>query len=206
MIERGKQDTTGVGLIEIYDLGAGVGPELANISTRGFVDTGSNVMIAGFIVASSTGGSSQVIVRGAGPSLGDFGIADPLADPMLDLYDANGMLIASNDSWQSDQEAEIAATGLAAFKRRRSGDPDDPRARRLHRDRERQKWRNRSWLGGSLQPALRRGSRIVGIRSPASPPPPMGATLTVSFHDQRDSAAVAKGQFDIRTRSSDAAQ
>ena len=112
VIERGKQDTTGIGLIEIYDLGAGTGPELANISTRGFVDTGSNVMIAGFIVASSTGGSSQVVVRGLGPSLGDFGIADPLADPVLDLYDANGMLIASSDSWQSDQEAEIIATGL----------------------------------------------------------------------------------------------
>ena len=112
VIERGKQATTGIGLIEIYDLGAGTGPELANISTRGFVDTGSNVMIAGFIVASSTGGSSQVIVRALGPSLGDFGIADPLADPVLDLYDANGMLIASSDSWQSDQEAEIIATGL----------------------------------------------------------------------------------------------
>ena len=116
VIERGKQDTTGIGLIEIYDLGAGAGPELANISTRGFVDTGSSVMIAGFIVASGTGGSSQVMVRGLGPSLGDFGIADPLADPVLDLYDADGMLIASSDSWQSDQEAEIVATGLAAFK------------------------------------------------------------------------------------------
>ena len=112
VIERGKQDTTGVGLIEIYDLDAGVGPELANISTRGFVDTGSNVMIAGFIVASTTGGSSQVIVRALGPSLGNFGVANPLADPVLDLYDANGMLIASNDNWQSDQEAEIDATGL----------------------------------------------------------------------------------------------
>ena len=112
VIERGKQATTGIGLIEIYDLGAGTGPELANISTRGFVDTGSNVMIAGFIIASSSGGSSQVILRALGPSLGDFGIADPLADPVLDLYDANGMLIASSDSWQSDQEAEIIATGL----------------------------------------------------------------------------------------------
>jgi len=112
VIERGKQATTGIGLIEIYDLGAGIGPELANISTRGFVDTGSSVMIAGFIVSSSTGGSSQVMVRGLGPSLGDFGIADPLADPVLDLYDAHGMLIASSDSWQSDQQTEIVATGL----------------------------------------------------------------------------------------------
>jgi len=112
VIERGKQATTGIGLIEIYDLGAGTGPELANISTRGFVDTGSNVMIAGFIIASRTGGSGQVLVRALGPSLGDFGVADPLADPLLDLYDANGLLIASSDSWQSDQETEITATGL----------------------------------------------------------------------------------------------
>ena len=69
-------------------------------------------MIAGFIIASRTGGSGQVLVRALGPSLGDFGVADPLADPLLDLYDANGLLIASSDSWQSDQETEITATGL----------------------------------------------------------------------------------------------
>ena len=112
VIERGKQETTGVGLIEVYDLGAGAGPELANISTRGFVDTGSNVMIAGFIVASGTGGSGQLIVRALGPSLGSFGIANPLADPVIELHDINGTLIASNDNWKSDQQTEIEATGL----------------------------------------------------------------------------------------------
>jgi len=112
VIERGKQETTGVGLIEIYDLGAGSGPELANISTRGFVDTGNNVMIAGFIVASSTGGSGQVVVRALGPTLGSFGIANPLADPVLELHDVNGTLIVSNDNWKSDQQTEIEATGL----------------------------------------------------------------------------------------------
>ena len=81
VIERGKLETTGVGLLEIYDLDAGVGPELANISTRGFVATESNVMIAGFIIANSASESDQVIVRGLGPSLGAFGIANPLADP-----------------------------------------------------------------------------------------------------------------------------
>ncbi|HEY1583365.1 MAG TPA: hypothetical protein VGF73_09745, partial [Chthoniobacterales bacterium] len=116
VIERGKSDTTGVGLVEVYDLGAGFGPELANISTRGFVDTGNGVMIAGFIVASSTGGTGQVIVRGLGPSLGDFGISDPLADPKLELHDGNGNLIASNDNWKSDQESEIEATGLEPSK------------------------------------------------------------------------------------------
>ncbi len=113
VIERGKQATTGVGLLEVYDLGAGFGPELGNISTRGFVDTDSNVMIAGFIVASSTGGSGDVIIRALGPSLGAFGIADPLANPTLELHDVNGALLASNDNWKSDQQAAIAATGLA---------------------------------------------------------------------------------------------
>jgi trimeric autotransporter adhesin len=112
VIERGKLDTTGVGLVEIYDLGAAFGPELANISTRGFVDTGSNVMIAGFIAASSTGGSGEVIVRALGPSLGSVGIADPLADPMLELHDSNGTLIAANDNWKTDQELAIEATGI----------------------------------------------------------------------------------------------
>jgi hypothetical protein len=113
VIERGKLGTTGVGLVELYDLGAGFGPEVGNISTRGFVDTGSNVMIAGFITSSSTGGSGQVLLRALGPSLGELGVANPLADPMLELRDSNGTLIASNDNWKSDQQTEIEATGLA---------------------------------------------------------------------------------------------
>jgi sugar lactone lactonase YvrE len=112
VIERGKLDTTGVGLVEIYDLSPGFGPELANISTRGFVDIGDNVMIAGFIVASSTGGSGQVIVRALGPSLGSADITNPLLDPMLELHDSNGTLIAANDNWKSDQQAAIEATGI----------------------------------------------------------------------------------------------
>ncbi|MEO7167454.1 MAG: NHL repeat-containing protein [Chthoniobacterales bacterium] len=113
VIESGKNATTGIGLVEVYDLSAGFGPELANISTRGFVDTGSNVMIAGFIVGSSSGGSSQALVRGLGPSLGKFGIANPLANPTLELHDSNGTLLAANDNWKSDQQSAIAATGLA---------------------------------------------------------------------------------------------
>jgi sugar lactone lactonase YvrE len=116
VIERGKLDTTGVGLVEVYDLGAGLGPELANISTRGFVDTESNVMIAGFIVASSSAGSGQLLVRALGPSLGSFGIANPLPDPVLELHDSNGTLIASNDDWRSDQATAIEATGLQPSK------------------------------------------------------------------------------------------
>ena len=112
VIERGKTESTGVGLVEVYDLTAGFGPELANISSRGFVDTGSNVMIAGFIVATRTGGNSSVIVRALGPSLGNAGVANPLADPLLELHNSDGTLAASNDDWRSTQEAQIQATGV----------------------------------------------------------------------------------------------
>ncbi|MEO6969643.1 MAG: hypothetical protein ABI217_01965, partial [Chthoniobacterales bacterium] len=112
VIERGKADTTGVGLVEVYDLSPGFGPELANISTRGFVDTGDNVMIAGLIVASSTGGSGQVIVRALGPSLSSAGVTNPLLDPTLELHNSNGALIAANDNWKSDQQGAIEATGI----------------------------------------------------------------------------------------------
>src|SRR5204862_6582122 len=93
VIERGKNDTIGVGLVEIFDLTSGSGPELANISTRGFVHTGENVMIAGFIIASSTDGNTSVIVRALGPSLGNAGVANPLPDPALELHDSNGTLL-----------------------------------------------------------------------------------------------------------------
>lgn len=81
VIESGKNGASGIGLVEIYDLTPGIGPELANISTRGFVDQGDNVMIAGFIVASPTGGTGKIAVRALGPSLGAAGVANPLADP-----------------------------------------------------------------------------------------------------------------------------
>ena len=113
VLEQGKAGATGVGLIEIYDLDSGTGPELENISTRGLVESGPNVMIAGFIAASSTGGSGQVLIRALGPSLGAAGVSGPLLDPVLELHDRNGALIAVNDSWKSEQQAEIAATGIA---------------------------------------------------------------------------------------------
>ncbi len=112
VIERGKADGTGVGLVEIYDLARAFGAEVVNISTRGFVGTESNVMIAGFIVSGVTGGTSTVIVRALGPSLGLAGVASPLADPVLELHDSNGAVVATNDSWKSDQEAAIEATGV----------------------------------------------------------------------------------------------
>jgi mono/diheme cytochrome c family protein len=104
---RGAGDTTGVGLLEVYDLDRGVGPMVMNISTRGRVDVGDNVMIGGLIVAGEA--SQKVIVRAIGPSLP---VAGKLADPTLELHDGNGGLLASNDNWRSDQEADIIATTI----------------------------------------------------------------------------------------------
>ena len=108
-ILRGKNNTTGVGLIEAYDLDGAANSKLANISTRGFVDTADNAMIGGFILG---GGTAEVIVRAIGPSLTAFGVAGALQDPTLDLYDSFGTLIVSNDNWKDTQQTEITATGL----------------------------------------------------------------------------------------------
>jgi len=105
-IVRGVNQGTGVGLVEIYDLDGSVDSKLAQISTRGFVQTGDNAMFGGLYVV---GGSSQkVIVRAIGPSLSLLG---KLADPTLELYDGNGTSLGANDNWRSGgQEAEIIAT------------------------------------------------------------------------------------------------
>ena len=109
-IVRGAQNQTGIGLAEVYDLDQAAPARLVNISTRGFVETGNNVMIAGFIIGNQP---TKVIVRAIGPSLTRSGIVSPLNDPMLELRDGNGALIAANDNWRSDDEANIVATTLA---------------------------------------------------------------------------------------------
>lgn len=110
-VVRGTNNTTGIAVVEGYDLDPDKSSKLANISTRGFIQTGNNVMIGGFIMGGGAG-ATRVVVRGIGPSLGAFGIANPLADPMLDLHDANGTLIDANDNWRTNQ-ALIQPTGLA---------------------------------------------------------------------------------------------
>ncbi len=106
VIVRGLNSTTGVGLVEAYDLDGTVDSQLANISTRGFVQTGDNVMIGGVILGG--GGPRRVIVRAIGPSLP---VAGKLADPTLELRDGSGTLLASNDDWRTGgQQAEIIAT------------------------------------------------------------------------------------------------
>jgi hypothetical protein len=107
-IVRGVNNSTGVGLVEVYDLDRTVDSQLANISTRGLVQTGDDVIIGGLIVLGAD--PQNVIVRAIGPSLP---VAGKLADPILELHDGNGALLASNDNWRSDQEAEIIATTVA---------------------------------------------------------------------------------------------
>jgi uncharacterized protein GlcG (DUF336 family) len=102
----------GVGLVELYDLSAASDSMLANISTRGFVGTQDDVMIGGFIIGGSTG-FAKVVVRAIGPSLASLGVSDALVDPMLELHDSNGALLAANDNWQDTQAVELQATALA---------------------------------------------------------------------------------------------
>jgi hypothetical protein len=103
----GMNNGTGIGVVEAYDLDRTVNSKLANISTRGFVQTGDNVLIGGLIVLGQN--PLRVIVRAIGPSLP---VPGALANPTLELHDGSGALIASNDDWRSDQEAEIVATTI----------------------------------------------------------------------------------------------
>ena len=102
----------------MYDLNQAANSKLANISTRGFVDTGNNVMIGGLIVGGGVGGgNARLIVRAIGPSLGISGLQGALQDPNLELHDTSGTTIASNDNWKtrpdgSSQQGEIEATAL----------------------------------------------------------------------------------------------
>jgi hypothetical protein len=105
---RGVNNATGVALVEAYDLDRTTNARLANISTRGLVQTSDNVLIAGMIVRGNA--SQTVIVRAIAPSLQ---VPGSLADPELELRDSNGSLIRANDNWRSDQEAQIIATGVA---------------------------------------------------------------------------------------------
>jgi hypothetical protein len=111
-IVRGKNNTTGVTLLEVYDLDA---PEpasqLANISSRGFVGTGDDVIIGGFIIGPTPPTGEKILVRAIGPSLAGQ-VTAPLQNPYLQVFDENGTRIAANDNWQTPNGAAIRATGL----------------------------------------------------------------------------------------------
>lgn len=103
---------TSVGLVEVYDLEQTALSKLANVSTRGFVSTGDNVMVGGFIVGGAANGNARVVVRAIGPSLSSQGISDPPADPTLELVNGSGTTIAENDNWRQTQQVELQETGL----------------------------------------------------------------------------------------------
>ena len=121
----GKNQTSGIGLVEAYDTNRNTESELANISTRGYVGMENDVMIGGFTLGAEPG-SVQIAIRGLGPSLGGAGLNGVLADPALELHDPNGNLMAANDDWQSDPvaAAQLTAHHLAL---------PDARARHVHR-------------------------------------------------------------------------
>jgi acetyl esterase/lipase len=119
-IVRGVNNTTGVALVEVYDLSSGASSSLGNVSTRGFVQTGEHVMIGGFIVQGT--GPKPVIIRAIGPELSEHGITDALGNPTLELHNETGALIATNDNWQTtilggiitgDQVSDIQTSGHA---------------------------------------------------------------------------------------------
>jgi len=110
-IVSGNGTASGVGLVEGYDLDQSAGSQLANISTRGFVEVGSDVMIGGFILGNGVG-TTNVLIRALGPSLVDQGVQDALSDPTLELHDENGALVETNDNWRDTQQAEIEGTGI----------------------------------------------------------------------------------------------
>jgi hypothetical protein len=113
-VVRGKNDTSGVALVEVYDLNQAAASMLANISTRAFVSTGDNIVIAGFMLGNNIG-NDRIVARGVGPSLTAAGVPNALADPTLELRDSNGALLIANNDWQDNavQAAELIADGLA---------------------------------------------------------------------------------------------
>src|SRR5205823_4953999 len=95
----GKEDNTGIALVEMYNLPQPAGSDFANLSTRGFVGSGDDVLIAGVIIGGGVAANTNVVVRGLGPSLGPLGVSTPLEDPILNIFDQDGNVIASDDNW-----------------------------------------------------------------------------------------------------------
>jgi hypothetical protein len=111
----GANQSTGVALGEVYEIGAS-GDNVINLSTRGVVSAGSGALINGFVVAGTS--PQQVLVRGDGPSLASFGVANALAQPVLQLFDSSGKLVASNTGWGANANASqiaAAASTVGAF-------------------------------------------------------------------------------------------
>jgi hypothetical protein len=109
---RDKDNAVGIGVVQVFDLDAAADSKLANISTRAFIEPGDNVLFGG-IIGGGNGSQPSVLIVARGPSLANFGVPNPIPDPLLELHNKDGVLIATNNDWQSDQKAAIEATGVA---------------------------------------------------------------------------------------------
>lgn len=118
-IVRSADGSTGIAQAEIYDLDSFADVHLVNVSSRGAVLTGDNVLVSGFALEGDN--PKFVLLRALGPELAARGVPDALPDPTLELRDANGGLIATNDNWKdSENAADIQATGAAPIDDRES--------------------------------------------------------------------------------------
>ncbi len=137
----GKNNTTGVGLVEVYDIEKSVSSALTNVSTRGFVGTDQNVMIGGFITEGGNG-STELVVRGLGPTVTQFGVSGALADPALTLVDSNWNIVRSNNNWKDTQQVGNSGNGTGGAKRPGGGDSCNSHCGTLHRYSFGQRWWN----------------------------------------------------------------
>lgn len=110
----GVSSGTGITVLELYDADTATVPScrLANISTRGFVSTGDNIMIAGFVLGGA--GSRQVLIRALGPTLANYGVSGVLADPQIVVYNSAGDILGSNDDWAGAATVATVATQVGA--------------------------------------------------------------------------------------------
>jgi PKD repeat protein len=112
VVMRGKNNSSGIGVVEMYDIGIAANARLANVSSRGFIATGDNILIGGFFAGPQNAAVTRMVFRAIGPSLAAFNVPQVLQDPTIELRNGNGDLVGSNDDWQTDQKSEIEATGL----------------------------------------------------------------------------------------------
>lgn len=112
VVMRGKGNSSGIGVVETYDIGLAANARLANLSARGFIGTDDNILIGGFFAGPQTAAVTRVVVRALGPSLSQFNVPQPMQDPMIEVRNRDGNLVAANDDWQTDQKTAIEATGL----------------------------------------------------------------------------------------------
>jgi hypothetical protein len=113
-VVHGKAGATGIGLVEVYDLSTSTPSKIVNISTRGVIQTGDNRLIGGFVLSGDQSTTMEIVVRAIGPSLSNYQILNPITDPFLDVRDANGNPVATNDNWKDDPNAaKVAQIGLA---------------------------------------------------------------------------------------------